>query len=90
MPTKPIGPIPAPIRAADLSNLPPALVVTSQFDPQHDEGAAYAKKMANAGVRARHLDCRGHMHTSFAMVDMVRSGAEVRADMASELQGFFA
>jgi len=80
----------APIRTADLSNLPPALVVTSQFDPLHDEGAAYAKALADAGVPSRHLDCRGHMHTSFSMVDMVLSGAEVRAEMANDLRSFFA
>lgn len=79
----------APMRASNLLHLPPALVVTSQFDPLHDEGVAYAEAMANAGVAVRSLDCRGHIHTSFSMVDMVLSGAEVRTEMASALKGFF-
>ena len=37
----------------------------------------------------RHLAARGHIHTSLTMVDVVLSGAPVRAEMAKALQGFF-
>ena len=79
----------SPLRADDLSNLPPALVITGEFDPLRDEGMAYAEAMAAAGVPVRHLSARGHVHTSVTMVDVILSGAGVRAEMAGALRQLF-
>jgi len=73
----------------NLSNLPPALVVTAEFDPLRDEGAAYADALATAGVRVHHLAARGHIHTSLTMVDVVLSGADIRAQMSDVMRSFF-
>jgi acetyl esterase/lipase len=78
----------SPLRG-DLSNLPPALIVTAEFDPLRDEGAAYAEALAAAGVTVHHLAARGQIHTSLTMVDVVVSGASVRAEMALALRSFF-
>jgi acetyl esterase/lipase len=78
----------SPLRG-DLSNLPPAVIVTSEFDPLRDEGIAYAKALAAAGVPVQHIAAHGHLHTSLTMVDIVLSGAAVRTEMARGLQGFF-
>ena len=79
----------SPLRAADLSGLPPAFVVTCQFDPLRDEGIAYAQALAAAGVPARWITARGHTHTSLTMIDVVVSGEGTRAEMAGALRGFF-
>jgi cation diffusion facilitator CzcD-associated flavoprotein CzcO/acetyl esterase/lipase len=80
----------APLRAASLAGLPPALVVTCEFDPLRDEGVAYAEALDAAGVPVRHVAARGHTHTSLTMVDVIISGAPVRAEMADALRQFFA
>ena len=78
----------SPLRG-ELSNLPPALIVTAEFDPLRDEGVAYFEALASAGVRVRHLLARGHIHTSLSMVDVVLSGADLRAQMGEAVQSFF-
>ena len=80
----------APLRAADLSDLPPAIIVSAEFDPLRDEGAAYADALAAAGTPTEHVVARGHTHLSLAMVDLVVSGAAIRAQFADALRGFFA
>jgi cation diffusion facilitator CzcD-associated flavoprotein CzcO/acetyl esterase/lipase len=82
-------PLASPLRAASLEGLPPAVMVTAEFDPLRDEGDAYAAALAAAGVPVTHLRARGHTHTSLTMVDVVISGAPVRAEMAAALRSLF-
>ena len=79
----------SPLRADDLSGLPPTVIVTCEFDPLRDEGIAYAEALTAAGVTVRHINARGHVHTSVTMVDVVISGAPIRAQMAEALRSFF-
>jgi acetyl esterase/lipase len=79
----------APLRAPSLRGLPPAMIVTCQFDPLRDEGNAYATALVEAGVEVQHIVARGHTHTSLTAVDVLPTGAALRTEMAAALRGFF-
>jgi acetyl esterase/lipase len=63
-------------------------VVTCEFDPLRDEGAAYADALAAAGVEVTHLPQRGQIHPSLHAVDLVISGAPARVEMGGALRRF--
>jgi acetyl esterase/lipase len=71
-----------------LEGLPPAFVVTAEFDPLRDEGIAYAEQLAKAGVPVEQLKAQGHFHSSFVMVDVVITGVPGRVKMAEALRRF--
>jgi cation diffusion facilitator CzcD-associated flavoprotein CzcO/acetyl esterase/lipase len=77
----------SPLRG-QLAGLPPAYVVTCEFDPLRDEGIAYAEAMQAAGVPVEQLKARGHFHSSFVMVDVVITSADGRRQMANALRRF--
>jgi cation diffusion facilitator CzcD-associated flavoprotein CzcO/acetyl esterase/lipase len=72
----------------NLQGLPPATIITCEFDPLRDEGIAYANALRDAGVTVHHVNARGHIHTSITMVDMIISGAPHRATLGEALRGY--
>jgi acetyl esterase len=66
--------------------LPPATVVVGEHDPLRDEGLAFARKLAAAGVPTELIEADGMIHGFFAMVDMVPDAAAYTSAAAARLR----
>jgi len=64
---EPLDPRLAPLQAPTLAGLPPAVVMTAEFDPLRDSGAAYVLALQAAGVPAEHIPGPGMIHGYFDM-----------------------
>jgi acetyl esterase len=71
----------APLRAPDLSGLPPALIYTAGFDPLRDEGQAYAERLAAAGVKTIHREFDSLIHGFIGMRGALQGAARAMDDM---------
>lgn len=69
----------SPIHASDVTGLPPALVITAEFDPLRDEGEAYAAMLTNAGVTTEARRYDGMIHGFFAMTAMFEQSRDAVA-----------
>lgn len=52
----------APLQRNRLAGLPPALILTAEFDPLRDEGYAYAERLRIAGVPVQYRCFAGQIH----------------------------
>jgi acetyl esterase len=85
--TDPADPRVSPLRAADLTNLPPTIIHTAEYDPLRDEGCAYAERLEAAGVRTLYRCHPGMIHLFYGMhalipyagVAITQMGADIRS-----------
>ena len=79
-PRQAADPLASPLRATDLSGLPPAMILAAEHDPLRTQAERYASRLAEAGV-ATEFHCFEGMIHSFANL----RGAIDRAEDAMSL-----
>ena len=80
----------SPLRAPDLSGLPPALVITAEYDPLRDEGELYAEKLRAAGVPTSLSRYHGVNHGFMFWVGVVDKADAAMNETCGWLRGVFA
>jgi acetyl esterase len=88
-PTDAANPHAAPLRAAQLAGLPPALVVTAEFDPLRDEAEDYAARLRAAGVAARTARWDGMNHGFLNWAGVVDKAGAAMAESCAFLREIF-
>ena len=73
---------------ADLAGLPPALVITAEFDPLRDEGESYARLLMRAGVATSLVRYDGMIHAFAALSAFPVEQARVIADVAAAVDTY--
>ena len=83
-------PYASPLLADDLSDLPPAVVMTSEMDPLRDEGEAYAARLRDAGVPVTAKRWAGQVHGSSSMTAILPSARAFRSEVINALREAYA
>lgn len=76
----------SPLLSKNLAGLPPALVVTCEFDPLRDEGDAYAEALRKAGVAVTHARHAGSIHGVLCFVTALDAARAILDEGAAWLR----
>ena len=77
----------SPLRAENLNDLPPALIITAEYDPLCDEGEAYGKRLQEAGVKVTLSRYPGMIHAFIRMTARLGKAKEAIDEIAGTLRG---
>jgi acetyl esterase len=82
-------PYASPLRAENLSDLPPALIITAEYDPLRDEGEAYGKRLQDAGVNVTLSRYPGMIHAFIRMTARLDKANDALDEIAGTLRDVF-
>jgi acetyl esterase len=74
---------------ASFKGLPPALIITAEFDPLRDEAEDYGRKLREAGVPVQVSRYEGMVHGFISMNEMIDKGKDGIAEAAAALKKAF-
>lgn len=83
------NPYASPLLATNLSNLPPALIITAEFDPLRDDGELYAHRLKEAGVSVKLIRYDGMIHAFVGLADLLDKGKQALNDAETQLRAVF-
>jgi acetyl esterase len=81
------NPYACPARAKTLSGLPPAMVMTAEYDPLRDEGEAFAARLREEGVATVLKRYDGVTHGFFGIPSLVEKSRRAIAEASAALRG---
>ncbi len=80
-----LDPLASPLLAPSHADLPPALIMTAQFDPLRDEGEAYGEKLRDAGVPVEVIRYDGALHGLMGSFDSTEDAHRARVSLLNEV-----
>ncbi len=79
------NPYVSPLLAVDFSGLPPALVITAEFDPLRSEGEAYTAKLTESGVPCNLHRYAGMIHGFLSFGGFIPQGDRAIREIAGAI-----
>ncbi len=76
----------SPLLAEDVTNLPPGLIITAEYDPLRDEGEAYGDRLQKAGAAVKVSRYPDTIHGFINLAGMLTLGQQALKEAASELK----